>query len=75
MEGKKGRKIEGQWGGRLPVEYNLRNTNYAFWVLLFYKHFRWYGHMLNTQAFLVEVGDWGSQCWNYCLSNMDGGKS
>lgn len=73
--GKKGRKIERQWGGRLPVEYNLRNTNYAFWVLLFYKHFHWYGHMLNTQVFLGEVGDWGSECWNYCLSNVGGGKS
>lgn len=78
--GKKGRKIEGQWGrrskgGRLPVEYNLRNTNYAFYVVLFDNHFRWYGHMLNSQVFLGEVGDWGSECWNYCLSNMGGGKS
>lgn len=39
MEEKKGRKIEGQWvrgnkQDRLPVEYNLRNTNYAFCVLI-----------------------------------------
>lgn len=76
MEEKKGRKIEGQWGrrskgGRLPVEYNLRNMNYAFYVVLFH----WYSHMLNSQVFLGEVGDWGSECWNYCLSNMGGGKS
>lgn len=59
---KRGRKIEGQWGrgskgGRLPVEYNLRNTDYAFYVLLFYKHFRWYDPMLNAQVFWGEVGD------------------